>query len=100
MSGSKTARPRPRGPSPSRGSNEMSEYSGYTVRQLLPPTFRRMDEAMKIAMREDPAFQSKQPPGVALAVAGDRATQAVCQALDCDVFELIAKAWAKALELR
>jgi hypothetical protein len=78
----------------------MSDSSGYTVRQLLPSKFQQIDEAMKHAMRDDPAFQSKQPPGVALSVAGDRVTEAVCGALDCDVFELIAQAWAKALEIK
>ncbi|HVN00404.1 MAG TPA: hypothetical protein VMT68_09330 [Caulobacteraceae bacterium] len=78
----------------------MAESSGCAVRDLLPPSFRRMDEAMDRAQREDPEFKTKVLPGMALGVAGERASQAVRGVLDTDVFELIAGAWAKALELR
>lgn len=78
----------------------MAETSGYTVRQLLPASFNRIDDAMEQARKSDPAFKDKKLPGVALAVAGERATTAVRDALNFDVFELMAQAWAKALEFK
>jgi hypothetical protein len=78
----------------------MAQSSGYTIRQLLPERFERMDDAMARAKKGDPQLKAANLPGIALDVAGARATSAVRDALDIDVFELIAKAWAKALELR
>ena len=77
----------------------MAETSGYTIRQLLPEDFRSVGKALDQAHRDDPDLKSEKLPGMALRVAGERATQVVRDTLDTDVFELIARAWAKALEL-
>jgi hypothetical protein len=77
----------------------MSAPSGITVRSLLPDKFRRIDEAIDQGRKDDPEFQMVKVPGVALSVAGEKASDAVTAALDFDVFELVAQAWAKAREL-
>jgi hypothetical protein len=77
----------------------MADSSGCTIRQLLPNRFKHLDDTIGSEPREDSEEGSKKLPGVAARVAAGRAEGALREALDTDVFTLIAQAWAKALEL-
>ena len=77
----------------------MTAPSGISVRSLLPVQFRRVDDAVEQGRQDDPEFRVVKVPGVALSVAGEKVTDAVQNALDFDIFELVAQAWAKAREL-
>jgi hypothetical protein len=70
-----------------------------TVRDLLPTKFKRMDEVVEDELRRDGALRAARYPNGLNVVVADRATNAVAEVLDIDVFEILAGAWAKAREL-
>jgi hypothetical protein len=78
----------------------MAETSGYTLGQLLQPRLDNMDAAVSEARNDDPALKAKHLPGLAISLAARRAAEKVRAALDIDVIEPIARAWANAPELR
>lgn len=78
----------------------MAARSGYTIRQLLQDQLQNMDEAVAQARHADPDLKSKQLPGMALAIAGNRVAEKLRDALHIDVLEPIARAWANSPELR
>ena len=71
---------------------------GCRVRDLLPDRFDDLDKVVGDELCA--ADGQKPPPAMALRIAGDKAAEAVRDALDCDLFETLAKAWCTALELR
>lgn len=77
----------------------MTEASGCRVRELLPDDLEHMDEVIKDELVRESGGQAVSLPGVALQVAGSKAAEAVYAVMDCDVFELLARAWCTAREL-
>ena len=78
----------------------MAEQSGCTIRQLLQDEFESLDAAVSEARNDDAALKTKRLPTFALAIAAKRAAEKVRSALDIDIIEPIARAWANAPELR
>ena len=78
----------------------MGEQYGRTVRDLLPEKLERIDEVVKEELSREPGMGEASIPGFVWEVAGSKATEAVRNVLDCDAFGLLARAWAKARELR
>ncbi len=70
-----------------------------TVRDLLPTRFEHMDEAIKGELTDNSALQTAGFPKALTGAVADRAAGAIAGALDVDVFEILAGAWAKAREL-
>ena len=77
----------------------MSDDHGCKLRDLLPAKFDRMDEVVAEGLKGDGGGGQPGFPAAVLRMAGDRAAEAVKEALDCDVFEVLARAWTKAGEL-
>ncbi len=79
----------------------MVDHSGYTLRQLAPNRLDHVRDAVKRARERDPNLRSQKLPGVALGVAEKAVAERVLDALrGVDLFDLIARAWAKAPELQ
>ncbi len=76
----------------------MPDDYGCRVRDLLPDRFDDMDKVVAEEMRSAEGGGGGLP-ALAMRVAGDKAADAVKDALDCDLFETLAKAWSKAREL-
>lgn len=77
----------------------MSEQSGCTVADLLPDKFDHLDEVIKESLASDSAEARPNIPSFAWQIIQSKAAQAVRDALDGDVFELLARAWCVAREL-
>ena len=77
----------------------MADDYGCKVRELLPDRFEEMDVILKENLGKDSGAGGSGLPGFALRMAGEKVTGAICDSLDCDVFEILAKAWVKAREL-
>jgi hypothetical protein len=73
--------------------------NGLQVRELLPTRFENMDDVVKRQLLANAQVNQAGLPNLVWKVVGGKATEAVRSALDCDVFSLVARAWAKALEL-
>ena len=71
---------------------------GCKVRDLLPDRFDDLDKVVGDELR--PGEGGKGFPAMAIRVAGEKAADAVKDALDCDLFETLARAWSNARELR
>jgi hypothetical protein len=76
----------------------MAETYGYKVRDLLPDRFDGIDAVVAGELKDAQEGRASLP-GIALKMAGDKATGAIKDALDCDVFQILANAWCKAREL-
>ena len=70
-----------------------------SVSDLLPDTLRNIDTALQRERVVNPELASAKLPDVAMAVVGDKATEAIRAALDCDPLALLARAWGAAREL-
>ena len=77
----------------------MPDTDGLRVRDLLPDHFDDLDKVVAEEMRAEDGGQAGLP-ALAMRVAGEKAADAVKDALDCDLFETLAQAWCKARELR
>jgi hypothetical protein len=77
----------------------MTETYGCSVRELLPDDFNRMDEVIKDGLNLASGEAPTTLPRVAMEVVESKAVEAVRDALDVDIFELLARAWGKAREL-
>jgi hypothetical protein len=71
---------------------------GYPVRALLPAKLQNLDSQVSATVANDEKL-NRGLPGMALQIAGDKATGALGDALGCDIFGILAKAWAGAHEL-
>lgn len=78
----------------------MAEHYGCTVRELLPDRLERMPKILEEKFAENHSEGRADFPGFAWEVIGSKATEAIQKSLDCDVFELLARAWCKARELQ
>ena len=71
--------------------------AGMSVADLLPSKLDHLDAALE---REKAAnSQLSVLPAMAMGVVGERIDAAVRESLGCDVFQVLAQAWAKAREL-
>jgi len=77
----------------------MTDSSGVTICDLLPSTFRQVDVALQRERATNVDLAKANLPDIAMAVVGEKAAQAARSVLDCDVFDILAQAWAKAREL-
>jgi len=77
----------------------MSEQYGCKVGDLLPDTFDHLDEVIKEGLVSDSEEARPSIPRFARQIIQSKATQAVRDLLDGDVFELLARAWCVAREL-
>jgi len=78
----------------------MVDYSGYTLRQLAPDRPGHVRDAIKQAQASDATLKAKKLPGVAMGVAEKAVTEKLLDALgDIDLFDMIARAWARAPEV-
>jgi hypothetical protein len=71
--------------------------SGLSVADLLPSKLDHLDAAMERAKADNAKLASL--PAIASGIVGERVDAAVRDALGCDVFQVLAGAWAKAREL-
>ena len=78
----------------------MDEGYGRSLRKLLPDSFEQMEDVVKAKLSSEPGADWGQVPKFAWNFVGSKATEAVHDVLGMDVFEIIARAWAKAVELR
>lgn len=74
----------------------MTEGSGVSVRQLLPDRLGELEGAVKEQLENDGALSGAR---LAWGFLGSKATEVLGQALDLDVFDLLARGWGKAREL-
>ena len=77
----------------------MSEQYGCKVSDLLPETFDHLDEVIKEGLDGDSEGARPSIPRFAWKILQSKASQAVRDVLDGDVFELLARAWCVAREL-
>ena len=86
------------GPGPDAATAVADAVSGMSVADLLPSKLDHLDAALE---REKAAnSQLSVLPAMAMGVVGERIDAAVRESLSCDVFQVLAQAWAKARELR
>jgi hypothetical protein len=71
--------------------------SGMSVADLLPSHLDHLDAALEREKAANAKLASL--PAVAMGVVGERVDAAVRETLSCDVFQVLAGAWAKAREL-
>jgi hypothetical protein len=71
--------------------------AGMSVADLLPSRLDNLDAALQHEKASNANLASL--PGVAMGAVGQRVDAAVRDALNCDVFQVLAGAWAKAREL-
>ena len=74
----------------------MNEQGVVTVADLLPERLS-LGPAVEEAMRADPELRGL---GAAWGLVGDQAAEKLRGLLDCDLFELLAKAWVQAKALQ
>lgn len=74
----------------------MAEQGVVTVADLLPERLS-LGPAVEEAMRADPELAAQ---GAAWRLIADQAAEKLRDLLDCDLFELLAKAWVQAKALR
>jgi hypothetical protein len=77
----------------------MPESEVLRVRDLLPEGFARIQDEVRKDLQGEPGIAHAGVPGVLWPLIGDKAAAAVREALDADVVEILAGAWAKAREL-
>ena len=77
----------------------MSEQYGCKVSDLLPDKFDHLDQVIKEGLDGDSEEARPSIPRFAWQIIQSKATQAVRDVLDGDVFELLARAWCVAREL-
>ena len=77
----------------------MSEQYGCKVSDLLPDKFDHLDQVVKEGLDGDSEEARPSIPRFAWQIIQSKATQAVRDVLDGDVFELLARAWCVAREL-
>jgi len=78
----------------------MATTTGPTVRSLLPPRWRDLDEIARQRMERAPWARDRRAPGLALGFAGEQATAALQRALERDVIADFIAAWKIAKEIR
>jgi hypothetical protein len=78
----------------------MDEEYGRSLRKLLPDLFEQMEDVVKAKLSSEPGADWGRVPKFAWNFVGSKATEAVHDVLGMDAFEIIARAWAKAVELR
>ena len=71
--------------------------AGMSVADLLPGRLDHLDAAIQKEKAANAQVASL--PALAMGVVGERVDSAVREALGCDVFQVLAQAWAKAREL-
>ncbi|MEO8748265.1 MAG: hypothetical protein ABI379_11515 [Rhodanobacter sp.] len=76
----------------------MTEENGVTVSELLPDSFSRLAQTMQDKVSKDDGG-SVSMPGFAWNFAASETTTEIRNALDCDVFALVARGWCFASEL-
>lgn len=74
----------------------MAEQSGITLAQLFPDPFEKMELVAKSEMTKSAEVGRQH---LAWGFVGSQAESALRSALDCDVFELIARGWCTGREL-
>jgi hypothetical protein len=73
--------------------------TGLSVADLLPDKLHDLDAAIQHEKAANADLARSNLPAMAMGVVGERVDGAVREALSCDVFRLLAEAWAKAREL-
>jgi hypothetical protein len=77
----------------------VTEESGIAVRDLLPAEIGRIEHTMQSELAKESKSGSTSLPAFAWRIAGTEATTAMKEALDGDVFSLLARGWSVAREL-
>src|SRR5262245_19877299 len=77
----------------------MNEQYERKVADLLPDRFDHLDEVIKAGLADDSAEARPTIQSFAWQIIQSKAAEAVRDALDADVFELLARAWCVAREL-
>ena len=76
-----------------------ADGSGVRLSDLIPVDLDRLEDAMKRQRAADAELAKTNLPKMAVGVLDEKVDEAVRGVLDCDVFGLLAQAWAKAREL-
>ena len=77
----------------------MPDPSGVTLGDLIPADLEHLDEALARRRATNAELAKTNLPKLAAGVMDEKIDEALHGALDCDVFGLLAQAWAKAREL-
>lgn len=77
----------------------MEEEHGRALRKLLPGSFEHLEDVVRTKLSGEPGADWGRVPQFVWQFAGAKVADAVHEVLDIDAFELIARAWAKAVEL-
>jgi hypothetical protein len=76
----------------------MPDESGATIRELLPDAFSRLADTVRTRLSKSDGSPPSLP-GFAWDIAASETSSAIRDALDCDVFALLARGWCFAREL-
>lgn len=78
----------------------MGDTQDDSIRSLLPDDYGRLDDRLQQQIGKAPEFARQKVPGFLWSVIGDRATQALDDTLDLNVFGVFARAWCQGIEIR
>ena len=78
----------------------MGDTQDDSIRSLLPDDYGRLDDRLRQQFGKAPEFAKQKVPGFMWSVIGDRATQALDDTLDLNVFGVFARAWCQGIEIR
>ena len=78
----------------------MSDQQADSIRSLLPADYGKLDELLQRQIGSAPEFAKHKFPGFLWNLVGGKATQAVHDALELNVFGVFARAWCKGVEIR
>ena len=78
----------------------MTRNDDQTVRSLLPDSYSKIDEGLRRELDDAPEFAQQKLPGFLWKVIGDKATEAVHDTLQLNLYGVFAHAWCKGLEIR
>ncbi len=78
----------------------MSDAPDDSIRSLLPADYGQLDDQLRRQIGAAPEFAKKELPGFVWNMIGKKATQALDDTLDLNVFGVFARAWCKGVEIR
>ena len=78
----------------------MADTHDDSIRSLLPDDYGRLDEQLRQQVGNAPEFAKQKIPGFLWSVIGEKATQALDDTLDLNVFGVFARAWCQGIEIR
>ena len=78
----------------------MSDAQGDSIPSLLPADYGKLGDQLQRQIGNAPEFAKQKIPGFLWNVIGGKATQALDDTLELNVFGVFARAWCKGIEIR